>query len=343
VVYLAPFAGAMPVCWAVWSQQKMMDDTLANRLAVLLAGRMSEAETDALLAALTPDTATFEQFTMLIAAVRATARSLPRPAEPIFDCCGTGGSGQPHFNVSTTVAFVLAAGGVRVVKFGNRAATSTSGSFDLLEKLGVPVEYPLERLPRLLAATNLAFLYAPQCYPALRTVTAARRRFGRPTLFNYIGPLLHPLHPSRRVIGVSHPRMQAFIAQWLATDPQTHRAIVVRGHENRDELTPVGTSVMYEVTPRRIDKHAWTPPELRCDVQTQPYTPEANLRRFWQVVTGRDTNSADYHSVRLNAGLGFVAAGQVETLAEGADYAAKLLASGQVQRQVETFLAQISR
>ncbi len=321
----------------------MMDETLANHLDALLAGRLSEAETDALLASLTPDTATFEQFTTLITAVRATACPLPELDEPVFDCCGTGGSGRPHFNVSTTVAFVLAAGGVRVVKFGNRAATSTSGSFDLLEQLGVPVEYPPERLPRLLAATNLAFLYAPQCYPALKAVAAARRRFGRPTLFNYIGPLLHPLHPGRRVMGVSHPRMQAFIAQWLATNPRTHRAIVVRGHENRDELTPVGTSVMYEVTPWRIDKRPWTPPDLRCEVDARAYTPEANLRQFRDIVTGRDTVSAEYHSVRLNAGLGFLAAGRVETLTDGADHAAELLAGGHVHRQVETFLAQVSR
>ncbi len=320
----------------------MMDETLANHLAALLAGCMSEAETDALLTSLTPDTATFEQFTTLIATVRATARPLPETAEPVFDCCGTGGSGRPHFNVSTTVAFVLAAGGVRVVKFGNRAATSTSGSFDMLEQLGVPVEYPLERLPRLLDTTNLAFLYAPQCYPALRTVAAARRRFGRPTLFNYIGPLLHPLHPGRRVLGVSHPRMQAFIAQWLATDPRTHQAMVVRGHENRDELTPAGTSVLYEVTPRRIDKRSWTPPDLPCDVEAQPYTPEANLRQFRDIVTGRDTLSADYHSVRLNAGLGFAAAGRAATLDEGAGCAAALLAGGHVQRQVENFLAQVN-
>ncbi len=321
----------------------MMDDTLAGELADLLAGRLTETETDTLLASLTPDAATFESFTALITAVCATVCPMPELAEPVFDCCGTGGSGRPHFNVSTTVAFVLAAGGVRVVKFGNRAATSTSGSFDLLEQLGVPVGYPLERLPRLLDATNLTFLYAPQCYPALKAVAAARRRFGRPTLFNYIGPLLHPLYPGRRVMGVSHSRMQAFIAQWLATDPRTHRAIVVRGHENQDELTPVGTSILYEVTSRRIDKRPWTPPELPCDVEAQPYTPEANLHRFWQIVTGQDTTSADYHSVRLNAGLGFVAAGRAETLAAGAGYAAELLAGGHVQRQVETFLAQVSR
>ncbi|MGQ9896692.1 MAG: anthranilate phosphoribosyltransferase [Acidobacteriota bacterium] len=319
----------------------MMNDTFANKVVALLAGRLTETETDELLASLTPDTATFEQFTTLIAAVRATARPLPDTAEAIFDCCGTGGSGRPHFNVSTTVAFVLAAGGVPVVKFGNRAATSAGGSFDLLERLGIPVEYPPEQLSRLVATTNLAFLYAPQCYPALKTVAAARRRFGRPTLFNYIGPLLHPLRPGRRILGVSHPRMQVFIAQWLAADPPTHRVIVVRGEENRDELTPVGKSILYEVTPNQIDKRAWTPPELPCDREVQAYTPEENLRRFWEIVTGRDMASGDYHSVRLNAGLGFVTAGRAATVTDGAGYAAELLASGQVQRQVENFLAQV--
>lgn len=259
----------------------------------------------------------------------------------ILDCCGTGGGGRPRFNVSTTVAFVLSAGGVRVVKFGNRAATSASGSFDLLERLGVPVEYPLEQLPALLEATNLAFLYAPQCYPALKAAAAARRRFGRPTLFNYIGPLLHPLRPTRRLVGVSHPRMQAFTAQWLANDGRTQRALVVRGEGDCDELTPLGTSVIYDVAPQCVRKCPWASEEALEPVMEDIPTgaPEANLTLFRRIVAGVDTTSTAYHSVRLNAGLGFVAAGRAATLAEGAALAADLLASGIVRRQVETFLA----
>ncbi|QUW04149.1 hypothetical protein J8C06_13990 [Chloracidobacterium validum] len=229
----------------------MTNETHPDALDALLSGRLTDAEADAWLSRLTPEQATFEQFTALIAAVRALALPMPDIADDILDCCGTGGSGRPHFNVSTTVAFVLAASGVRVVKFGNRAATSASGSFDLLERLGVPVEYPLARLPALLDATNLAFLYAPQCYPALKSVAAARWRFGRPTLFNYIGPLLHPLRPAWRLMGVSHGRMQAFAAQWLANDSQTCRALVVRGDRDGDELTPVGTSIIYTGRARR--------------------------------------------------------------------------------------------
>lgn len=319
----------------------MVDVALEEHLAALLAGRLDETETDTLLASLTPDTATFEQFMALIATVRATAVSLPTVGGELLDCCGTGGRGRPHFNVSTTVAFVLAAGGVRVVKFGNRGVTSTSGSFDLLERLGVPVESPLERLPELLAQTNLAFLYAPQCYPALKAVAAARRRFGRPTLFNYIGPLLHPLGPARRVVGVSHARMQVFVAQWLAQAGGTRAAFVIRGADNDDELTPAGTSVVYAVTPGRIDKYPWKPAKPLPMAEEPAPTTEANLARFWDIVTGRDTSSPAYHRVRLNAGLGFAAAGQAETLDEGAHRAAALLASGQVQRQVERFLARV--
>ncbi len=313
-------------------------------IADWLAGRLSDADANALLARLAPETATFEQFAALVAAVAATAQPLPEVAGDIFDCCGTGGSGRPHFNVSTTVAFVLAAGGVRVVKFGNRAATSASGSFDLLERLGAPVECPPERLPELLEATNLAFLYAPQCYPALKSVAAARRRFGRPTLFNYIGPLLHPLRPARRLVGVSHPRMQAFVAQWLADDSRARRAIVVRGENGGDELAPQGASVIYDVAPGRIGKYPWVSaagalaPDAR-DPAALAYAPEVNVRLFWRIVAGADAASLAYQGVRLNAGLGFVAAGRAATLAEGAALAAELLASGRVQRQAEAFLA----
>ncbi|OYT73419.1 MAG: anthranilate phosphoribosyltransferase [Chloracidobacterium sp. CP2_5A] len=308
-------------------------------IAAWLAGRLPAAAAAALLAQLAPETATFEQFAALVAAVAATARPLPEVAGDVFDCCGTGGSGRPHFNVSTTVAFVLAAGGVRVVKFGNRAATSASGSFDLLERLGVPVECPLERLPGLLEATSLAFLYAPQCYPALKSVAAARRRFGRPTLFNYIGPLLHPLRPARRLVGVSHPRMQAFIAQWLAADSRLQRAIVVRGDDHSDELAPRGASVIYDVTPRRVSKYPWVSAEVAAAAGAPDYAPETNVELFWRIVTSADAASLAYHGVRLNAGLGFVAAGRAATVAEGAALAAELLASGRVKRQVEAFLA----
>lgn len=315
-------------------------------MAEWLAGRLADTEADALLPHLTPDVATYEQFVALLNAVRPTVIPLPPVEGDILDCCGTGGSGRPHFNVSTTVAFVLATAGVRVVKFGNRAATSTAGSFDLLERLGVPVEYPPERISDLLEATNLAFLYAPQCYPALKLVAAARRRFGRPTLFNYIGPLLHPLWPARRLVGVSHPRMQVFVAQWLADDPRTRRALVVRSEDNSDELAPRSASVIYNVTHRHIVKYRWSAAEVESlsgvlDSSPLDYAPETNVKLFWRIVAGADTASFAYHSVCLNAGLGFVAAGRVETLAEGAELAAELLAGGCVKRHVEAFLARI--
>lgn len=309
--------------------------------AAWFAGRLSDAEADALLAALTPDAATYEHFAALLTAVAATAVPTPDVDGDVLDCCGTGGGGRPHFNVSTTAAFVLAAGGVRVVKFGNRAATSAGGSFDLLERLGAPVEFPLERLPALLEATNLAFLYAPQCYPALKVAAAARRRFGRPTLFNYIGPLLHPLRPTHRLVGVSHPCMQAFAAQWLANDRRTRRALVVRGDGDKDELTPTGVSVVYDVGPQIVRKFSWAAESSGAPAAAFDDTPEANLALFRRIVAGEDADSPAYHGVRLNAGLGFVAAGRAADLAEGAALAAALLAGGRVRRKVELFLTYV--
>jgi anthranilate phosphoribosyltransferase len=302
----------------------------------LLNARLTESEAMAVLERLTPETADGETFDILIDAVRATAIPVPEIEGDLFDCCGTGGSGKPHFNVSTTVAFVLAAGGVRVVKFGNRAITSRSGSFDLLGELGVPTEMPLDLIPRLLAEVNVAFLFAPQCYPVLKPLVPIRKAFGKPTLFNYIGPLLHPLRPTHRLLGVSHPRMQERAARFLMKDERNQRAYVVRGADGSDELTPFGTSTMIEIANREVQPRSFTttdaPPTVVGD-----HTPAENLQLFQAVISGTDTRSHAYRAVCLNAAAGFVVAGLADSIREGKQLAAGVLRDGTAAGIVRRF------
>src|SRR5690606_814479 len=139
-------------------------------------------------------------------ALRSMATTLNAPAGTL-DCCGTGGDGMGTLNISTAVALIAAACGVPVAKHGNRAATSKSGAADVLEQLGVNLEVPPEKLERSLADIGFCFLMAPQHHTAMKHVAAVRRKIGRRTLFNLLGPLANPAGAKRQLVGVFSPSL----------------------------------------------------------------------------------------------------------------------------------------
>lgn len=309
----------------------------------LLHLRMSEAEAQSWLLRLTPEQVTPEIFRQFVEAIGQTGLTIPAIPQPVMDCCGTGGSGLSHFNTSTTVSFVLAAGGVPVVKFGNRAISSQSGSFDFLETLGFPAEVALERTPDILASCGLVFLYAPQCYPLLQPFNQLRRRLGVRTIFNYLGPLLNPVQPAYRVLGVSHAGMQTLIATYLTDSaPALQKAWVVHSnHLNAeepaiglDELACHGRTSVHEIqTQSRRELHVDRPNAIpRMNVPV--HEPAHNVRIFNALLSGEDTQSPYYQMVCLNAGAGFYVAGHTPTLEDGERMAQELLALGKVR---ETF------
>ncbi|MBX2859950.1 MAG: anthranilate phosphoribosyltransferase, partial [Vampirovibrio sp.] len=235
-----------------------------------ILGRLPEPETLALLKHLTPDVVDTQTFQLLLETMSKTASPLPQLDElDIIDCCGTGGSGRTHFNTSTTVAFVLAAAGLPVVKFGNRGLTSKSGSFDFLEALGLTAEIPLDHIGDLLQEGGVTFLYAPQCYPALAPFNQLRRGLGTRTVFNYLGPMLNPVKPTYRLLGVSQIDMQEKIANRLLNDASSKRAWVVSGPKGMDELMPVGTNIVMAVENQSVKVQElsvdWTGPPLDED------------------------------------------------------------------------------
>ncbi|HEY9686923.1 MAG TPA: anthranilate phosphoribosyltransferase [Coleofasciculaceae cyanobacterium] len=303
----------------------------------LIHSRLPEAEAKRLLLALTPDKITAGLFSQLVTSMLRTVVPVPTLETPVMDCCGTGGSGLPHYNTSTTVVFVLAAGGVKVVKFGNRAASSKSGSFDFLEALGLPSECELERLPETLEKTGLAFLYAPQCYPALAPLARLRREVQTRTVFNFLGPLLNPVKPAYRLLGVSHPDMQSLMADYLAEQQPHQRAWLVYGMEGQaglDEITPQGETRLLEVSEGRVQRKTLT---YRFDGEVdlnRAHTPEDNLAIFRALIEGQDMHSIYYRMVCLNAGAGLHIAGRTACLETGVQMAEELLAYGKVKETV---------
>ena len=320
--------------------------------------RLPETEVKEILMQLTPETIDVRSLGLFVDTLRET---LDRPTrdleglENVLDCSGTGGSGLPHFNTSTAAAFVLAAGGLRVAKFGNRAATSLSGSFDLLTALGFPLGVEAERVPELLDDQGLVFLYAPSFYPVLARLSAVRRSLKEKTVFNFLGPLLNPVKPAFRVMGVPDPLMQAVIGRYLSSDNRTRRAFVVRSADGLDELQPDcdntvvdiegGESREFHLAGRLGDAGAPAPspdavpdellealPEALPDAP--PAGPEENSEILKRIFSAADSSSVHYRSVCLNAAAGFVVAGISASIEDGAALASEIIASGAAERKL---------
>lgn len=153
---------------------------------------------------------------------------------PVIDTCGTGGDGASTFNISTAVAFVSAAAGVRVAKHGNRSASSTVGSADVLEALGVNLAAPLEKLKSALDEVGITFLFAQGWHPAMTAVAPLRQTLKVRTIFNLLGPLVNPLRPTGQVIGVSDGTVLSTVAHALQ-QIGIAQAIVLHGREKLDE------------------------------------------------------------------------------------------------------------
>jgi anthranilate phosphoribosyltransferase len=197
-----------------------------------------------------------------VAEVAGLAQAMLEHASPIdipghlVDLVGTGGDGARTVNISTMGTIVAAAAGARMIKHGNRAATSACGTADVLEELGVVIDLPPGQTERLVAETGVAFLFAPLYHPALRHAAVPRRELGVPTVFNFLGPVANPARPASQAVGVADARMGPILAGVLAG--RGCSALVFHGEDGLDELTTTGPSLVWVV-------HAGTVSEVRFD------------------------------------------------------------------------------
>ncbi len=268
--------------------------------------------------------------------IAAAAKVMGQFAERIsggadaLDTCGTGGDGANTYNISTAVAFVTAACGVKVAKHGNKAVSSASGSSDVLRQLGVTLEAPLNVVTRGLLEDGIAFLFAPNHHPAMRHVAPIRAELGMRTIFNLLGPLSNPAGAKRQLLGVYDKKLCRVMAETLR-ELGSEAPWVVHGADGLDELTlcgpthvcalePDGTIKSFEVTPEDSGLTRVAPSGL------QGGTPQENARALKALLNGE--RSAYRDVVLLNSAAGLVIAGQCQTLKEGVALAAEAIDSG---------------
>lgn len=257
----------------------------------------------------------------------------------LIDVSGTGGSGFAHFNTSTFCAFVLASGGVKVAKFGNRASRSGAGSADLLESMGIPLNLPAARVNEAIESAGVAFLFAPHYYPGLRKLAAARKAVGRPTIFNHIGPLLNPVEPEHRVFGMSSQAVTLHAAEFLQESNAS--TLVVTSQSGLDELMPGSFNHVLFVNGGTIQDLSFRAGGASLfdgqDGKKLQFDLKHNIDVFKHLMDTRSVseNQPWLDLVCLNSGAGFFAAGITSDIESGIERARDLIFSGHVKDTFE--------
>lgn len=279
---------------------------------VVMSGEATPAQVAALLMALRVKGETAEEVAGAAHALRDAMVRLPcdRPDE-LVDTCGTGGGAVQTFNISTAAALLAAGAGARVAKHGNRSFTSRSGSADVLEALGIPIEAPLDVMTRSLADAGIVFMFAPMMHPAMRHVGPVRRELAIPTVMNVVGPLANPALAGRQVVGVAEERRMQLMAGALASLGTVH-ALVVHGEPGMDEVSPLGLTRVIEIRDGRTTEWSIDPRDHGYEgIATSDLAgalPDDNARVIENVLAGAGSRGAR-GAVVLNAGAALYVAG----------------------------------
>ncbi|MFB2881216.1 anthranilate phosphoribosyltransferase [Floridanema aerugineum] len=301
--------------WSNVLQQLLDKQSLSNsQAAELMQGWLNEeiepVLSGAILAALQAKGVSAEELAGMAKVLQAKSLtsenySAQKLANSVIDTCGTGGDGASTFNISTAVAFVVAAAGVAVAKHGNRSASSRVGSADVLEALGVNLNASPEKVQAALSEVGITFLFAPGWHPALKVVAPLRRTLKVRTVFNLLGPLVNPLRPTGQVIGVCEPHLMLTIANALS-QLGMEKAIVLHGREKLDEAGLADKTDLAILSAGEVKLETISPEELglttalTAAIRGGDVTENAEILR--NVLQGKGTD-AQQDVVTLNAAI----------------------------------------
>lgn len=313
-------------------------DEAADAFGLIMSGEASAAQVAALLMALRVKGETADEVAGAARAMRAAMVSIEaEERETLVDTCGTGGGAVTTFNISTAAALLAAGAGVRIAKHGNRSFTSRSGSADVLEALGVPLDASAAVMEDVLRRAGVVFMFAPTLHPAMRHVGPVRRELGIPTVMNIIGPLANPAGAGRQVVGVADRQRMPLLAGALAALGSVH-ALVVHGEPGMDEVSPLGLTHVCEVREGVVAEWNIDPGQLGFDsISTDDLAggdPTTNARIIEEVLGGGGPPGAQA-AVLLNAAAAIYVSGMVATLSEALEMAREALQSGAGRRALE--------
>jgi anthranilate phosphoribosyltransferase len=306
----------------------------------IMRGDATQAQIAGFLVALRAKGETADEIAGCAEAMREHVLQVRPQRTDLVDIVGTGGDGANTFNISTAAALVAAAGGAAIAKHGNRAASSASGSADVLEALGFRLDVPPERIERSIDELGFGFLFAQAHHPAMRHAAPVRRELATRTVFNVLGPLTNPAGARALMLGVYSPGLTRTLAEALV-QLNASRAYVVHGAGGIDELSPCGPNLVCEIENGAVRQYELDPRDLgveRCDPgELRGGDPGTNARALRDVLAGADGGHRS--AVLLNAAGGIAAAGHARDLREGLEVARRAIDSGAAAERLDELVA----
>lgn len=309
-------------------------DEAGRAMELMLSGEATDAQKAAYLTALRMKGETVEEVVASCLAMKNTGASIA-PGGDYIDFVGTGGDGTNSFNISTTSLFVCGAAGVKLAKHGNRAASSKSGSADLLEALGVNIMLTPEQVLECINDIGIGFMNAQKFFGAMKNVAGVRREMGIRTIFNMLGPLSNPSNAKHQVIGVFSREVGRMFAECMKNMGAT-KALVVHGSDGMDEVTITGKSYIWEIKDGEISEYELDPHdfgmEYASDEDIKGGTGADNAQIALDIFKGKKGPKRDI--VVLNSACGIYIGGKAKSIADGVKIAEDMIDSGKALEKV---------
>ncbi len=309
----------------------------------IMSGETTPTQNAAFLAALSTKSTkaeTIEEISGCAAAMREHATPVPHPGMEVLEIVGTGGDGAHTFNISTTSAMVVAAGGIKVAKHGNRAASSLSGTADCQEALGVNIQQDPEKALQLLQDVGVCFFFAQKYHAAMKYVGAIRKELGFRTVFNILGPLTNPACPEYYLLGVYDEYLVEPVAKVL-DKLGVKRALVVYGQDKLDEISVSAKTTVCELKNGYYRTTEIAPEDFGLERGKKEDlvggTPEENAEITRQILSGK-LQGSKRTAVLLNAGAALYVGGKAESIDDGVKLAAELIDSGKAAAVLEQYI-----
>ena len=321
-------------------QREIFYDEMLSLMRQIMSGEVSPAQIAGILVGLRVKKETVGEISAAAYVMREFATKVPvANRDHLVDTCGTGGDSISTFNISTTSALVAAAAGARVAKHGGRSVSSTCGSADVLERLGVNINLTPEQVGLCVDSIGIGFMFAPNFHGAMKYAAPVRRELGVRTMFNVLGPLTNPAGAENQVLGVFHPDLVGIMARVLQRLGSRH-VLVVNGMDGMDEISISTQTSVAELKDGQVSEYHISPEQFRLSTASNDLLRVANVDEACAVLHSVLDNrpGAPRDIVTLNAGAAIYVAGLAGTLAEGVDAAREMIASGRAKSVLEKLI-----
>lgn len=321
-------------------QREIFHDEMLSLMRQVMGGELTPVQVAGILMGLRVKKETIGEISAAAQVMREFSTKVAvKNGEHLVDTCGTGGDSAHTFNISTASSLVAAAAGVRVAKHGGRSVSSTCGSADVLEALGVNLALTPEQVGQCIDEIGIGFMFAPSHHSAMKYAAPVRRELGVRTLFNILGPLTNPAGAKNQVLGVFHPDLVGILARVLQR-LGSHHVLVVHGSDGMDEITLCGETMVAELKDGEVCEYALNPTDFGfavCDLDSlKVWDVDQAKAKLLAVLDNQSGPARDI--VALNAGAAIYAGGLAERLQDGVQKALAVIAQGAAKAKLEQLI-----